>query len=54
MSSAILDGMQAEIASQGLKVEEIVESEEAEAKSSKKRAPRKAKAEAPIEAAAGE
>ncbi len=47
LSSAIIDGMQAEIASQGLKVEEIVEGEiEADAKPAKKRAPRKAKAEA--------
>ena len=47
MSSAIIDGMQAEIASQGLKVEEMVEGADAanaDAKPAKKRAPRKAKA----------
>ena len=52
MSSAIIDGMQAEIASQGLKVEEMVEGVEAEAKATKKRAPRKAKAETKEEASA--
>ena len=44
MSSAIIDGMQAEIASQGLKVEEIVDGE-ADAKPAKKKSSRKAKEE---------
>ncbi len=50
MSSAILDGMQAEIASQGLKVEEMVD-EAAEAKATRKKSTRKAKAETREEAA---
>ena len=55
MSSAILDGMQAEIASQGLKVEEMVESEVAEAKATKKKSSKKANVEAEVkEEVAGE
>ena len=45
VSAAILDGMQAEIAAHGVKVEEA--EEQAEAKPAKKRAPKKAKEEAP-------
>lgn len=45
VSAAILDGMQAEIAAHGVKVEEA--EEQAEEKPAKKRAPKKAKEEAP-------
>lgn len=45
ISAAILDGMQAEIAAHGVKVEEA--EEQAEEKPAKKRAPKKAKEEAP-------
>lgn len=43
VSSAILDGMQAEIAAQGVKVEEMVDEADSEAKPAKKRASKKAK-----------
>lgn len=46
VSAAILDGMQAEIAAHGVKVEEA--EEQAEEKPTKKRAPKKAKEEAPV------
>lgn len=48
MSSAIIDGMQAEIAAQGVKIEDNIAS--SEEKSAKKRAPKKAKAENASEA----
>ena len=48
VSAAVLDGMQAQIAAQGVKVEEMVEGE-AEAKPAKKRASKKAAAEATAE-----
>ena len=48
ISAAVLDGMQAQIAAQGVKVEEMVENAE-EAKPAKKRASKKAAAEAAAE-----
>lgn len=54
MSSAIIDGMQAEIASQGVKVDEMVEGVEAEAKTAKKKTSRKAKSEVKEETASAE
>lgn len=48
ISSAVLDGIQAQIAAQGVKVEEMVEDSE-EAKPAKKRASKKASAEAAAE-----
>ncbi len=50
VSAAVLDGMSAQIAAQGVKVEEMVEKEEVEAKKpARKRAPKKAAAEASAE-----
>lgn len=48
VSGAVLDGIQAQISAQGVKVEEMVEDAE-EAKPAKKRAPKKASAEAAAE-----
>ena len=54
VSGAVLDGMQAEIAAQGVKVEEMVEGVEAAAKPAKKRASKKAAAEAEASAESAE
>ena len=49
VSAAVLDGMQAQIAAQGVKVDEMVENVEEAAKPAKKRASKKATAEAAAE-----
>ena len=54
VSGAVLDGMQAEIAAQGVKVEEMVEGVEAAAKPARKRTSKKAAAEAEASAESAE